>query len=132
MAEFCVWLKGLHNAICDLKSASVTVGLTITGGSVPAYVVTEGPDNVTTAAISLAVSAIGAVKTKTVVLLTPEEIDQASKKTIEIRPPGACESQLFRFPKRLHGFNRPGAFSSSLLAFSIARANAAQSVSAVR
>jgi hypothetical protein len=40
-------------------------------------------------AISLAVSASGAVKTKTVVLLTPEEIDQASKKTIEFRPPGA-------------------------------------------
>jgi uncharacterized protein with GYD domain len=84
-------------------------------GDNDAYVVSEGPDSITAAAISLAVSASGTVKSKTVVLLTPEEVDQASKKTIEIRPPGACESQLFRFPKRLHGFNRPGAFSSSFL-----------------
>jgi uncharacterized protein with GYD domain len=52
------------------------------------FVITEGPDNVTAAAISLAVSASGAVKSKTIVLLTPEEIDQASKKTVEFRPPG--------------------------------------------
>jgi uncharacterized protein with GYD domain len=53
------------------------------------YVITEGPDNVSAAAMSLAICASGAVRTKTIVLLTPEEIDQASKKTVKFRPPGA-------------------------------------------
>jgi len=53
------------------------------------YLITEAPDNVTTAAISLTVSASGAVRTKTIVLLTPEEIDQAAKKTVKFRPPGS-------------------------------------------
>jgi len=46
------------------------------------------PDNVSAAALSLAVSASGAVKTQMTVLLTPEEIDQATKKTVSYRPPG--------------------------------------------
>jgi uncharacterized protein with GYD domain len=57
-------------------------------GENDAYVISEGADNVTAAAISLAVSASGAVRTKTTVLLTAEEIDQASKKTVKFRPPG--------------------------------------------
>jgi uncharacterized protein with GYD domain len=46
------------------------------------------PDNATAAALSLAVNKSGAVATKTVVLLTPEEMDQASKKAVDYRPPG--------------------------------------------
>jgi hypothetical protein len=46
------------------------------------------PDNASAAALSLAVSAGGASKVKTTVLLTPEEIDQAAKKSIHYRPPG--------------------------------------------
>lgn len=37
---------------------------------------------------SLAINASGAVRTKTVVLLTPEEIDRASKKGTTYQPPG--------------------------------------------
>jgi hypothetical protein len=40
------------------------------------------------AAVSLAVSASGAVQTKTTILLTPEEMDQATKKSVSYRPPG--------------------------------------------
>ena len=58
-------------------------------GDNDAYLITEAPDNVTTAAISLTVSASGAVRTKTIVLLTPAEIDQAAKKTVKFRPPGS-------------------------------------------
>jgi hypothetical protein len=36
----------------------------------------------------LAISASGAVKTKTTVLITPEEVDQAVKKIPSYRPPG--------------------------------------------
>jgi uncharacterized protein with GYD domain len=58
-------------------------------GDSDAYIITDGPDNATTAALSLTVSASGALRTKTVVLLTPEEIDQAAKKTVKYRPPGS-------------------------------------------
>jgi uncharacterized protein with GYD domain len=46
------------------------------------------PDNLTAAAISLAVAGAGATKMKTVELLTPEEIDQALKKHVHYEPPG--------------------------------------------
>ena len=46
------------------------------------------PDSVTTSAVSLAVNATGAVSFKTIVLITPEEMDAAVKKSISYRPPG--------------------------------------------
>ena len=52
------------------------------------YSVVDMPDNVSTAAIALTITASGAAKLKTVVLLTPEEIDQATKKSVNYRPPG--------------------------------------------
>ncbi len=48
-------------------------------GDVDVYARVEAPDNVTAAALSLAVSSSGAVSTKVVVLLTPAEIDQAAR-----------------------------------------------------
>jgi len=50
--------------------------------------IVDVPDNVSAAAISLAVNGAGAVSLKMVVLLTPEEIDQAAKKAVTYRPPG--------------------------------------------
>ena len=46
------------------------------------------PDNVTTAAFALIVNSSGAAKVKTTVLITPEEIDQATKKSVDYHPPG--------------------------------------------
>jgi uncharacterized protein with GYD domain len=57
-------------------------------GEVDAYIIFEAPDHVSAAALALAVSQSGAVSLKTVVLMTPEEMDQASKKTVDYRPPG--------------------------------------------
>jgi uncharacterized protein with GYD domain len=57
-------------------------------GDVDAYVIFEVPDNVSAAALSLAVSQSGGINTKTVVLMTPEEMDQAGKKAVDFRPPG--------------------------------------------
>jgi uncharacterized protein with GYD domain len=51
-------------------------------------VVVDLPDNVTATALSLAVNKSGAVSSKTAVLLTPEEMDQASKKVLDYRAPG--------------------------------------------
>jgi uncharacterized protein with GYD domain len=52
-----------------------------------AYVISEGPDNATAAAISLAITT-GAIRTKTVVLLSPEEVDLAFGLPVEYPPPG--------------------------------------------
>ena len=52
------------------------------------YAIVDGPDNVTAAAVSLVINAAGGATTKTVVLLTPEEMDQAAKKMVNYRAPG--------------------------------------------
>jgi len=57
-------------------------------GDNDAYVIVDAPDNASVAAMSLTISASGAVNTKTVVLLTPEEIDRASKKGTTYTAPG--------------------------------------------
>ena len=57
-------------------------------GDCDLIVIMDLPDNASAAALSLAVSAGGASKVKTTVLLTPEEIDQATKKSVSYRPPG--------------------------------------------
>ncbi len=58
-------------------------------GEDDAYVICEVPDNETAAAISLSVSGAGAARAKTTVLMTPEEVDRATSKTINYRAPGA-------------------------------------------
>ena len=57
-------------------------------GETDAFVIFEVPDNASMAALALTVSASGAVTVKTTVLLTPEEVDEAVKKTPSYRPPG--------------------------------------------
>jgi len=57
-------------------------------GDTDVYAVFEAPDNVSAAAVSLAVNASGAVSLKLTALLTPEEIDEATKKTIAYQAPG--------------------------------------------
>ncbi len=52
------------------------------------YVIVDAPDNVSITAASLVVNVSGAVKIKTTVLLTPEEVDQVVKTTVDYRPPG--------------------------------------------
>ena len=53
------------------------------------YAILELPDSVSAAAASLSVNASGVVSSKIVVLLTPEEVDEATKKTVAYRAPGA-------------------------------------------
>ena len=52
------------------------------------YCIIDAPDNISVAAASMAIGASGLVKANTVVLLTPEEIDQAVKKSPSYSPPG--------------------------------------------
>ena len=52
------------------------------------YAIVDLPDNVSIAAISLAVGAGGGARACTTVLLTPEEMDKATQKAVNYRPPG--------------------------------------------
>ena len=61
-------------------------------GTSDIYAVVDAPDNITAAAFALAVGGTGvAAHLKTIVLLTPEEVDQAAKKSASsgYRAPGA-------------------------------------------
>ena len=53
------------------------------------YIVMDVPDNVSAAALGLAIGAAGAITWNTTVMLTPEEIDEAADKSVAYRPPGA-------------------------------------------
>ena len=57
-------------------------------GNDDVYAIVDAPDNVTVAAVALTITASGAVKLKTTVLLSPDEIDQAAKKSVPYRAPG--------------------------------------------
>ena len=52
------------------------------------YFIADNPDSVNALAGVILGNASGAVKVKTTVLITPEEVDEAVKKTIDWRPPG--------------------------------------------
>jgi uncharacterized protein with GYD domain len=68
------------------------------GGSIEAFyfsfgeddvvAIGEFPDQETAAAFSLAVNASGVVRIKTTVLMTPEQVDAATRKSVNYRPPG--------------------------------------------
>ena len=92
-------IKGLLKEGGSARRAAVEKLLASVGGKVDsfyyafgdtdAYVIVDAPDNVTTAAVALTVAASGLVTIKSTVLLTPEEVDQATKKSPAYRAPGA-------------------------------------------
>jgi uncharacterized protein with GYD domain len=57
-------------------------------GSDDIIVVLDFPDNVTMAAVAMTVAASGQLTTQAIPLLTPEEVDEAARKSIDFRPPG--------------------------------------------
>jgi len=52
------------------------------------YFIVDQPDNVNVVAGILMANASGTVKLKTIPLLTPQQVDEAVKKSMEWRPPG--------------------------------------------
>jgi uncharacterized protein with GYD domain len=91
-------LKGLLKEGGSGRRAAIEQLVRSAGGSVEAFyfvfgeddviVVVDLPDNASMAALSLTVSAAGGATSTVRVLLTPEEIDAATHKTIDYRPPG--------------------------------------------
>jgi uncharacterized protein with GYD domain len=53
------------------------------------YTVVDLPDNESAATVALTVNAAGGATVRTVVLLTPEEVDAAAKRSADYRPPGS-------------------------------------------
>ena len=91
-------VKGLLKDGGTKRRQAATEALKSVGGKVEAfyfafgdtdvYLIADFPDHAAVSAASLAIVASGAVHSKTVVLLTPEEIDQATKKVVKYRAPG--------------------------------------------
>ena len=91
-------IKGLLKEGGSSRRAAVeklasSLGGTVEGvyyafGETDIYVIVDMPDNASMAAVALVAGASGAVTVKTTVLMTPEEVDEAVKKTPDYRPPG--------------------------------------------
>jgi len=92
-------VKGLQSAGGTSRRDAVVQVAESVGGSLEcfyfgfgdsdAYVILDLPDNESAAAVALTVNAAGGATTKTVVLLTPEEVDAAAKRSVDYRAPGA-------------------------------------------
>jgi uncharacterized protein with GYD domain len=81
------------------RRAAIQEMLESVGGSLEAFyytlgsddlvVIAELPDNVAAAALSLQTARGGAARSRTTVLLTPEEIDEATRRDVDYRLPGS-------------------------------------------
>ncbi len=60
-----------------------------TFGDSDVVVIADMPDEEAMTALALAINASGAVTIKTTVLITPEQVDEAAKRTVAYRHPGA-------------------------------------------
>jgi uncharacterized protein with GYD domain len=58
-------------------------------GDSDAYVLVDVPDNEAAVAVALAVNSSGGATTRTTVLLTPEQVDEAAQRSVDYRPPGS-------------------------------------------
>ena len=52
------------------------------------YLIADLPDNVSATALTLAGNSTGTINAKVTVLLTPEEVDESAKRTVDFRPAG--------------------------------------------
>ena len=76
-----IWRDKIENSIRSLNGWLEAFYFSF--GEVDMFVVVELPDNVSASAFSMIVSSGGAVSIKTTVLISPEEIDLAVKKSID-------------------------------------------------
>jgi uncharacterized protein with GYD domain len=91
-------IKGLSAEGGSARVAAVTAATEAAGGKIEsfyfafgdkdAYVIVDYPDAVTAAGAVLAVTAAGGARVRTVVLLTPAEVDAGVRMESAYRPPG--------------------------------------------
>jgi len=78
---------GVEQAVAAL--GGTLQGMYFAFGADDYYAIVDMPDQVSGAAVSLATALAGAVRLKTVVLLTAEDLDEAARRAHEYRGPGA-------------------------------------------
>jgi uncharacterized protein with GYD domain len=91
-------IRGLVRDSASGRRADVQAAVKALGGNVEAFyyafgdddaiVILDLPDTKTAAALSLTVSGAGAVRVRTTLLLTVEEVDQALEIQLDYRAPG--------------------------------------------
>jgi uncharacterized protein with GYD domain len=91
-------LRGLHKDKASGRKQAISKTVESLEGKVEAMyyalgkydviLIAEVPDTVSAAAVALAASASGMVRTRTTPLLTIEETDKALSKKVSYRPPG--------------------------------------------
>jgi uncharacterized protein with GYD domain len=92
-------MKGVISKGGSAREEAVSKMISDAGGTVEsfyfafgdddAYVTVDLPDNVAAAAIGMAVGASGMTSCKTIVLLTPSEVDRAAQSGVNYRAPGS-------------------------------------------
>jgi uncharacterized protein with GYD domain len=91
-------IKGVLKTGGTARSKAVSEAIKGVGGTMEsfhfafgeddAFVVVDMPDNVAAAAVAMAVSSTGLAACKIVVLLTPSEVDEATKRQVAYTAPG--------------------------------------------
>ena len=91
-------LKGLLKEGGSKRREAAEQSVKGLGGRLEAYyyafgkhdfvVIADLPSNVDASALSLTANVSGTLKSRMTVLITPEEVDQAAKRTVKFRPPG--------------------------------------------
>jgi uncharacterized protein with GYD domain len=91
-------VKGVQSKGGSSRRDAVAEMVEGVGGSLEAFYFSFGesdvvaiadlPDNAAATAIALTVNAAGGATTKTSLLMTPEEVDEAAQRSVEYRPPG--------------------------------------------
>jgi uncharacterized protein with GYD domain len=91
-------LQGLQKDKASGRRQAVTAALESIGGKLECayyalgqddvYLIVDLPDNVSVAALAITASASGLVRTRTIPLMTVEEVDRALEKSVSYRPPG--------------------------------------------
>jgi uncharacterized protein with GYD domain len=91
-------LRGLQKDKASGRRQAITAAIEGIGGKLECeyfalgeddvYLIADLPDNVSAAALGIATSGTGLVRTRTTALMTAEEVDRALEKTVNYRGPG--------------------------------------------
>jgi uncharacterized protein with GYD domain len=91
-------LKGLQKDKASGRRQAVTTAIEAIGGKLECvyyalgqddvYLIADLPDNVSVTALAITASASGLVRTRTIPLMTVEEVDRALERSVNYRPPG--------------------------------------------
>ena len=79
--------SAIEKMVSDLGGRMVSFDFAF--GSDDVYTIVDLPDARTATAIALTVNGSGAVNLRTVVLMTPEEVDAAGQVQLDYEPPGS-------------------------------------------